>query len=95
MLPQEIDALDHIAFEQMLADELAVDRKDIYESGIGAPQAFVAALPMRPPAALRHLNLSQSALVALLLAGRIVRPGKIGHGRVAWRQDEVLAAAAE
>ena len=89
MLPEEIDALDSNAFGHLLADNLAVDRKDIYENGIGTPSAFQAAVPMGTTAVLERLGLSQSALVALLLSGKLVRPGKLGHGKVAWRTDEI------
>jgi hypothetical protein len=47
MLADELDALDPVAFEQMLADDWAVARKDICEGG--GRLVVAAALPMRPP----------------------------------------------
>ena len=80
-----------IGFEQMLADEWAVDRRDIYERGIYHDSVVTAAQPIRPEKALARLNVSKAGLVDLLKSGRLGRPGRLGHGRVAWRLDEVEA----
>jgi len=47
--------------------------------------------PTRPAQALRRLEISQSALVAVLVTGRLPRPGRLGRGEVVWRRDEVEA----
>jgi predicted DNA-binding transcriptional regulator AlpA len=86
---------DHpVGFEQMLEDEWAAQRSDIYEQGIYPSQVVGAAQPIRPQRVLERLKVTQSGLVELLRSGRLRRPGKLGHGRVAWRLDEVEALVA-
>ena len=87
----EIDALDPQAFERMLHDRWAVSRRDIYVGAISPPRSLDASQPTRPPEALRRLKISQAALVAVLVTGRLPRPGRLGIGEVAWRKDEVEA----
>jgi hypothetical protein len=87
----EIDALDPQAFEGMLHDRWAVSRRDIYVGAIAPPRSLDASQPTRPPEALRRLKISQAALVAVLVTGRLARPGRLGTGEVAWRKDEVEA----
>lgn len=78
--------------EQRLADRWAVDRRDIYVEGIGKPEVIDAASPVRPWAALKLLGVSSSELLRLVETGRLCRPGQRGHGRVAWRRDEIERA---
>ena len=87
----EINALDPEAFEGMLHDRWAVCRRDIYVGAIAPPRSLDASQPTRPPEALRLLKISQAALVAVLVTGRLPRPGRLGRGEVAWRRDEVEA----
>ena len=87
----EIDALNPEAFERMLHDRWAVSRRDIYVGSVAPPRSLDASQPTRPPQALRRLKLSQAALVAVLVSGRLPRPGRLGSGEVAWRRDEVEA----
>lgn len=87
----EINTLDPEAFERMLHDRWAVSRRDIYVGAIAPPRSLDASQPTRPPEALRRLKISQAALVAFLVTGRLARPGRLGTGEVAWRRDEVEA----
>ena len=64
---------------------------DIYVGSVAPPRFLDASQPTRPPEALRRLKISQAALVAILVTGRLPRPGRLGKGEVAWRQDEVEA----
>ena len=84
-----IDAMDLVAFEQMLADEWAVTRSDIYRQGYGPTPLINAVQPIRPQRALERLKVSAGQLVQLLRSGTLGRPGKLGHGKVAWRKDEI------
>jgi len=84
-----IDAMDLVAFEQMLADEWAVARSDIYRPGYGPTPLINAVQPIRPQKALERLQVSAGQLVQLLRSGTLGRPGKLGHGKVAWRKDEI------
>jgi predicted DNA-binding transcriptional regulator AlpA len=85
----EINALNPEAFEQVLYDKWAVDRRDIYAGGVAAPWVLDAAQPMRPPEVIKRLKISQAILVGILATGDLPRPGKLTRGHVAWRKDEV------
>ena len=87
----EINALNPEAFERMLHDSWAVSRRDIYAGSIAPPRSRDASQPTRPPQALKRMKLSQAALVAVLISGRLPRPGRLHSGEVAWRKDEVEA----
>ena len=87
----DINALNTVAFERMLHDRWAVSRRDIYVGAIAPPRSLDASQPTRPAQALRRLKISQSALVAVLVTGRLPRPGRLGSGEVAWRKDEIEA----
>ena len=87
----EINAFNPEGFERMLHDRWAVSRRDIYVGAIAPPRSLNASQPTRPPQALRRLRISQAALVAVLVTGRLPRPGRLGKGEVAWRKDEVEA----
>lgn len=78
-----------IGFEPFLAEQWSVDRNDIYSEGIAAPQVIRNSQPMRPGAVMKALGVSEAQLVALLMSGRMPKPGDLGHGRVAWRFDEI------
>jgi len=43
-----IDAMGPVAFEQMLADEWAITRSDIYRQGYGPTPLINAVQPIRP-----------------------------------------------
>ena len=75
--------------EQYLADTWAVERNDIYNEGISTPQVLFASSPVRPRDALRILDVPEDQLVSFVRTGKLARPGKRGHGRVAWRRDEI------
>ncbi len=77
--------------EQALADEWAVDRKDVYERGFGPPALIAAAQPIRPDKVLARLGINEGQLIRLVASGKLPRPAKLGHGQVAWRIDEVEA----
>jgi predicted DNA-binding transcriptional regulator AlpA len=81
-----------VAFEQILADEWAVERSDVYETGIAPPSVLRDAPPLRPFAVLRAMGISTDEFIALLRTGRLGRPRELGHGHVAWRADEIVAA---
>ena len=80
---------DEIGFEQFLAEQWSVDRNDIYSEGIASPQVIRNSQPMRPSSVIKALGISEAGLVALLNSGRLPKPGDLGHGRVAWRFDEI------
>lgn len=85
----EVNALNPEAFEQVLYDAWAVDRRDIYAGGVAPPRVLDAAQPMRPPEVIKRLNISQAILIGILAIGDLPRPGKLTRGYVAWRKDEV------
>ena len=70
-----IDAMDLVAFEQMLADQWAVPRSDIYRQGYGPTPLINAVQPIRPQKALERLKVSAGQLVQLLRSGTLGRPG--------------------
>ena len=71
---------EETGLEQMLADEWAVDRRDIYmDGGIYANTLVDAAQPIRPDRVLARLKLSEEGLVQLLMSGKLGRPGKLGR----------------
>jgi predicted DNA-binding transcriptional regulator AlpA len=80
-------------FEQYLSDEWAIERTDVYEDGILPLELLRACQPVRPSEAIKAIGVSQERLIELLQSGRLGKPKKLGHGRVAWRFDEVAAVS--
>jgi len=76
--------------ELVLWKEWAIDRQDIYPGLVMGPlHVLDAALPMYPDRVMKALGVTADQLLRLVATRIIGRPGKMGEGKVAWRQDEV------
>jgi hypothetical protein len=80
-----IDAMGSVAFEQMLADEWAVTRSDIYWQGYGPTPLINAVQPIGPQRALERLKVSAGQLVQLLRSWHAQSPWK------AWARQSGMA----
>ena len=81
-------------FEQLLADDWAIERNDVYVMGmILAPDHLRVMLPVRPEAAMKAMKVGETELLKLLRSGLLPRPKKLDEKRVAWRWDEIAAVA--
>ena len=73
--------------------ELSAQRKDVLEHCMGPQEVAVAATAVRPHRVLSALKVTEEELLELVRSGVLPPPADWGHGRVAWRWDEIDAAA--